>query len=284
VSAANLALYRNYVQPFVRTMTTPAMADLLQRLHPLRLQYELFANSNPFMASVEAMAKWVRAHRAPAKDKNSFAAIENTMSGHIISALDAWRDARDAFAEQLFLAVYGSPMLQAAVGIDPTDAKPFRQAGKSLVTRQLIGARTAELKARMDVGGLREGAVRGLLYAGMPRGGVDERSLAAIRGLRPLQADLPRITLAEFKAMAREQYLMLLIDPEAALAALPALLPADAAARATALAAIREVLGASGEIGKPIEDRLREVARLFDVEPAAAPRPAGRRIEKAKAS
>ena len=37
----NLALYRTFVQPFVRAMVTSPVADLLNKTHPSRLQYEM---------------------------------------------------------------------------------------------------------------------------------------------------------------------------------------------------------------------------------------------------
>src|ERR1043165_4513104 len=37
VSETNLALYRSYVQPFVKAMVNPQMADWLRQMHPLRL-------------------------------------------------------------------------------------------------------------------------------------------------------------------------------------------------------------------------------------------------------
>ena len=57
-----------------------------------------------------------------------------------------------------------------------------------------------------------------------------------------------RLTLPEFKMLVREQFFMLLLDQEAALAAIPKLLPEDVNQRRAAFAAMREVLSASGEI------------------------------------
>ena len=128
----------------------------------------------------------------------------------------------------MFLSVYGSPALQAAVGIDPTDARPLRKAQTSPLHRELLQSRIAELKSRIASGGLRECLVRSLLYVGMARGRADERGLAAIRGLRAgVEDDRPKPTLADFKALVREQYYMLLVDEEATLAAIPDLLPPD---------------------------------------------------------
>ena len=287
VSEINSALYRTFGRPLVRSMTTPAAADAMRRAHPLRMQYELFANNNPWMAPLEAIAEAVGTHRSPSLSENPLVSLQKTMSDQIVASLDAWAKLRDTWTETLFLGIYGSPLLQAAIGIDPAHADTSRKAAKSVVTRKLIDARIAEIRARMATGGLRECAMRGLIYAGAG-GGVDERALAAIRRLRPLQADLKPMTLADFKAMVREQYFMVQVDAEAALAAIPALLPQDPEACRNAVAAIREVLGATGEIGPETEARLRDVARLFGLDAPAggrtSPRVVGGRADKAKAS
>jgi len=49
---------------------------------------------------------------------------------------------------------------------------------------------------------------------------VDERSLEALRRVRRNDSGT-RLTLAQFKAMVREQFFMLLLDRDAALAAIP---------------------------------------------------------------
>src|SRR5215469_3681142 len=59
VSESNLSLYRTFMQPWVRAMVTPAGAEALRRLHPLRVQYELFADGNPFAAMVAKGAELV---------------------------------------------------------------------------------------------------------------------------------------------------------------------------------------------------------------------------------
>ena len=37
----------------------------------------------------------------------------------------------ESLAERTFLTIYGSPPLQAAVGIDPAGTRPLRKAGKA---------------------------------------------------------------------------------------------------------------------------------------------------------
>src|SRR5207248_8277549 len=160
-------------------------------------------------------------------------------------------------------------------------------AGKSPLHRQLLETRIDELKSRITVGGLRECAVRGLLYAGMARGNPDERAFAALRRIRLSQeTGMSRLSVSEFKAMVGEQYFMLLLDTEASLAAIPDLLPRDLDARRKAMGAIRTVLGARGEITGEVETRLHHIAKLFDVDANPLPSHAGsvRRNEQIKAS
>ena len=184
VSEINLALYRAFAQPMVRAMTSAPIADAMRQLHPLRLQYELFSDANPLMAPVKAMAERAREDRQPASADNPFLALQETISKQIVASLDAWRDTTESLSESMFLSIYGSPALQAAVGIDPTDERPLRKAETSPLHRELLQSRIAELRSRIATGGLRECLVRGLLYVGMERGHADERGLAAIRGLR----------------------------------------------------------------------------------------------------
>jgi hypothetical protein len=83
-----------------------------------------------------------------------------------------------------------------------------------------------------------------------------------VRRLRDRYGDLP---LSEFKTLVREQFAMLLIDQQAALAALPSLLSSDAGKRGEAFDVIKQVMAASGEISAEDEKRLREIGRLFGI-------------------
>ena len=132
--------------------------------------------------------------------------------------------------------------------------------------RELQEERIAELKSKIGKGGSVECTIRGLIYAGAPRGAVDERAVEALRRMR--RAEGARLTLAQFKATAREQFFLLLMEPEATLAAIPQLLPADVAERRRGLAAIRNVLSASGEISGETAERLKKVASLFGLNEA----------------
>ena len=269
VSEINLAAYQKYLQPWIKGVVKPQMAEMMRNLHPLRLQYEAFSSQNPFMATVKSVAERVSEERKPVSTDNPFVAFQEQISKQIVNALDSWRDTQEALSEATFLAVYGSPALQTAVGIDPQSA-PSRRQEMSAAHRRMLDKRIAELKSRIGEGGLREAAIRGLLYVGSARGMVDERSLEALRNVRRSDSGA-RLTLAEFKMLVREQFYMLLLDQEAALAAIPKLLPDDAKARQAAFAAIREVLSASAAISGEVAKRLKRVAGLFGVDAGELP-------------
>ena len=273
MSEINLALYRTFAQPFVRAIATAPMAEWMHRLHPMRLQYELMSDANPFAAMLAPLAGWMREHRKPASADNPFLAVQENLSRQIVSALDAFRDLRDGMSEAMFLAFYGSPAVQAWFGIDPSSTEPLRKAAKSALHNELVQRRIAELRARIPAGGLREAVLRALIYVGMPRAAVDERGFEAVRRIRRAHEHMPALPLAEFKALVREQFLMLLIDPEATIAALPALLPDDMEVRRKAIAVIRQVLAARGGLSGEAEARMQRIARIFapDGETGAAP-------------
>src|SRR6266403_6208618 len=119
VSEINLAAYQKFLQPWIKGMVRPQVAEMLRNLHPLRLQYEAFSSQNPFMAMVKSLAGQVSEDRKQVSTDNPFLAFQEQVSKQIVNALDSWRDSQEALSEATFLAVYGSPALQSAVGIDP---------------------------------------------------------------------------------------------------------------------------------------------------------------------
>jgi hypothetical protein len=267
VSETNLALYRTFAQPMVRALVNSPMAEWMQQLHPLRLQYELFSNANPMMAPVAALAEQARKTRKPVSAGNPFVALQENVSRQIVATLDAWREASETLAERTFLAVYGLPAVQAAVGVNPAAVSPLRRAAKSPLHGELLQSKIADLKSRIPLGGVREAVIRALIYAGMGRASVDERGFETVRRLRGAHGDMP---LSIFKALVREQFNMLLLDQNAALAAIPSMLPPDAQTRAAAFELVKQALGARGEFSAEDRRRMNEVAQLFGVDAGSA--------------
>jgi len=274
VSEINLGLYRRFVSPAVRAVANQESAELLRHMHPNRMRFELFSDKNPFMQPIAAWADRVRSDRHPASADNPFTALEHEASKWIVQTLDTWTTVRDALQETVFLGVYGSPMLQALVGLGVetpmNDRRIARDLGRETASARLSG----DLVERIDQGGLVEAGVRAMLYVRMAEGRIDERAFAALRQLAA-EHKVPRVGLARFKAILREQYLMLLTHQELALRSLPKLLPADRAQRMAMLDVVHRVVTARGALPEDSRRRLDEIETLFDV--GEEGRPARRR-------
>src|SRR5262249_49774459 len=131
--------------------------------------------------------------------------------------------------------------------------------------RAFVQDRIAHLKLRIKEGGLQGCAIRGLIYAGSARGGVDERGANALRRMR-LSEGKPSLTLAEFKGAAPEQCYRRLLATQAALGVMPSLLPGGRSQGRKAFDAIREILAGSEELKGQAGERLLRVQRLFGLE------------------
>ncbi len=260
VSEINLGLYRTLFQPFVQAFANTQTAEWLHKLNPSELPFELFSDRNPLMRQIAQLAEQVREQRQPTSPDNPLLHVQAMISDGIIAALDGYRDLRDRGMEQIFLGIYSSPVLQALVGLRASDEPPRRRPGVEPERIAFIQQRIAELKARIAEGGLREAAIRSLVYIGMAGSGVDERAFEALRQMRAAHGGL---TLEEFKQMLREQFFALLLDRDEALAAIPKMLPADVATRAEVLGKIRQVVSAAGEVSAERAERLTRIETLF---------------------
>src|SRR5437868_5216418 len=269
VSEINQGLYRTLLGPAVRALVTDQSAGLLRRMHPNRVRFEMFGDDNPFMRPVAGLADAVRADRRPVRADNPFLAVERMVSGMIADGLEAWGKARDTIHEEIFLNTYASPWLQALVGLRADGATPQRRIERDLAREAIARQTAAYLEQRIDQGGLLEAAVRALIYVRLPEGKVDERGFAA---LKQIGAELPpakRIGFAKFKEVVKEQYLILLLDTERAIAALPKLLSDDRRQCEEALALVRRVLASRGALPEEGSRRLERIETMFAGPPPA---------------
>jgi pimeloyl-ACP methyl ester carboxylesterase len=270
LSEINLGLYRTLLQPFVRASGSEQMAQWLHTLHPSELPFELFSDRNPLMRHIAQFAEQVRQQRRPASPENPLLQLQATVSERVIAALDGWRDLRDRSLEQMFLAIYGAPVLQALAGIRASDESPRRQPGIEPERLAFIRERISEIQAQIAEGGLREAVIRSGVYIGMGGPDVDERAFNQLREMRAEHGDL---TLEEFKTILREQFFALILDPERAVAAIPNML-SDAKARKDALAMIRAVVSAAGELTGERARRLARIETILGAPAATAEREA----------
>ena len=263
VSEITKGAYSTLMQPAVRSMVTETSAELMRSSHPNRLRFGMFADENPFMRPVADWAETVRGNRRPASPDNPFLAFERMASDMITSGLEMWGQARDAATEAFFFNTYGSPIVQAMVGLRADDTSVSRHIGRDVAREAAAKQAAVYLEQQIDHGGLIEAAVRALIYVRLPEGKVDERGFAA---LKQISAELPaakRIGLVRFKEIVKEQYLILLLDAERAIASLPKLLPANRRQCEEALALVRRVLAARGALPEEGRQRLERIEAMF---------------------
>ena len=118
--------------------------------------------------------------------------------------------------------------------------------------------------------------MRALIYIRLPEGNIDERGFSVLKLIRASRPASKRRTLAQFKEIVREQYLIVCHDAERAINALPTLLGSDVTARKAMLDALHRALAARDTLSGEGKRRLAQVEALFDVrrEPSSKSEPA----------
>ena len=269
VSEVTQGLYQTLASPTVRALATAPVAEAIRKTHPNRMLFSLFSDENPMMWPVKAMADTISAARQPAEAHNLWLAMEKSMSSWIVSSLDCYATARDILTETLFLNLYGSPLVQAMVGLGP-QVPPTRHHIERDLAREATAARTrSELERKFETGGIPQALLRAMIYVRLPERSVDERGFAMLKAIHASQPTANRLTLRQVKETLRDQFLLVLLDPQRAIKAIPRLLPRKAEERRPVLEALRLIVTATGEMPEDCRQRLSEVEALFDLPPDA---------------
>ena len=122
---------------------------------------------------------------------------------------------------------------------------------------------SAELGTQFEVGGMAEAAIRSLVYVRTADGQIDERGFAMLKTVRALRRPDERMCLADVKELFRAQFLLVRLDEERALAALPRLLPDDMQERRATLEVLRNVLSAKGALSGEEARRFARIEAYF---------------------
>jgi pimeloyl-ACP methyl ester carboxylesterase len=261
VSEINRGVYETLVAPAVRMAVTEPTAEAARAVHPNRMRFAMFSDRNPCMQMVKAMADPIRATRQPVSADNPFLALEHATSTWITGCLQSFGEWRDAMTETLFLTTYGAPWLQALVGL--AGQEPPHRIERDLLREANTARLRTELEHRYEAGGPEEAALRALIYIRLPEGSIDERGFSVLKLIRASRPTSQRHSLAQFKQMVREQYLLVCMDEERAIQALPTLLGADTARRKAMLDVLHQVLAAREPLSAESKRRLSRVETLF---------------------
>ncbi len=278
VSEINNAWYSTFVRPWVKACATPQSAEMVLAMQPLRIKYAAFSDKNPLMHMASPLAEQARVARKSPDTDNPYVAMQEQFSKMMTSGLESFGNLRDQMQEAMFHAIYGSPWLQACLGLPHGNKRTRAKPGTSPQQTAALKAKIEELRASMDKGGPLEAAVRALVYIAMGQRSIDARSFGV---LRRLQNEYPDITLARYKDVVRQQWAMLTIDQEAALQALPRLLPASVDLRRKLFEEIKAIRTAAGELEGEAKRRLDEMEALFDIESGQSASNERRRAEAA---
>src|SRR5689334_2191749 len=109
-------------------------------------RFALFSDQNPMMQPIKQLADSVRDSRRPVGPDNPLLAVEHAVSTGVAAWLKAWGDWRDTMTEVFFLSTYGSPLLQAMVGLGPQNPPARRHIERDLVRE----AAEARLRSELD--------------------------------------------------------------------------------------------------------------------------------------
>jgi len=254
-------LYESLCGPLVRALSSEATAKLLRWLHPLRARQYLLSALNPALAALPLIAEQVRQHRHPASEDNAFLGLEQTVSKQIVSALNACRDLRDGWVEQMVKIAYGPLGLGAFFPPEP----PLEAQAEETAQEQWK-AKLAALRGKIEQGGFPEAVARMLIAVIKKRGAIDRRSFLIAHEISEQRGDLPAISEADLHSLIAEQALLMQFDPEAALKALPRLLPSEAE-RERAVAIVARVMMLEPDLSDPDSPAAKAVQKYLDLKP-----------------
>ena len=121
VSEINEAFYATYISPWVRLMTTPASAEMLKWMHPMRTSRLMFSERfNPWMGLIRSTAERVAETRVPLDAGDPMMRRERAAIAVVADAIERARIARDATCERTFRTLYGGGM----TGIETNEKTP----------------------------------------------------------------------------------------------------------------------------------------------------------------
>jgi pimeloyl-ACP methyl ester carboxylesterase len=180
--------YELTLQPLIRSMVTPAVADAQRRLHPMRQQQNFFSYRNPLFANIGDLAEEVRAHRTPTAKDNPMVALEELCADHVERSWNLFRDSRDAAIELTFHALYATPWMKL-LG-ETRHARPQSHDISAFPHVQ-------DAIKRAKHGGYAEGIVRMMILLARTRGSVRrdrlERSDRLLHSRPPFNSMTPEL-------------------------------------------------------------------------------------------
>ncbi len=216
VSEYNVMGYDFFIGPTVRTLSNEYTAEILRKLHPMRLNQYLLSDLNPFLAPLKWLAPWVRENRVKITENNPFLLQQSRFADLISTLGDSFINHRDSLAEILFYSIYEYIHLLA-----PFD--PQRDMIVHVADRY-DEKMTQFITEESTTGGAPEAMMRILLLLVKSQGAMAATDYPQLGKALKNNPVLSHLSSEQLKHLARTQTVIIEHDPELALTALPNLL------------------------------------------------------------
>ena len=229
------------------------------------------------MVGVKLMAEWTRTNRQPLADEHPLRALERDAAVRIAGKLDGYRDTRDAMAERTFKALYASPWLAAAVGLNAEPVAPGPSKHDQAPRDEFKRLKIESIEPAFENGSALDGWVRIMIHLQWDEKRIDERPFHFVRRMLAENSHPEKMTLAQLKQVLKQQAFLMLLDADRAVRALPGLLR-NKEQRREAIAAARKVLGTRGPLSDAQKARFAELEELLAITDKPARRRASARF------
>jgi len=273
-SEINEGVYDTFMRPFVRPWGNDLVAAWLRLMHPQRFWRLALSDLNPAMWPVRVAADLVRADRRPVSKDNPLLSIERAVSDQIVGGLNAYRDMRDGWMEQLFYSIYESPAAKAVAGVAGPYADSAKPRARNPEFDALLRRDLEQVSSEAERGGTPEAILRVLAACTQVGGGVDVRTARLAEVARRQHDELKKLTHQQIKEIVRKQALLVRFNRERAMESLPKLLP-TAKERDDVIAFVRDLVAKMDEVRPDVARGLERIRDALNEAPEMPPPPAG---------
>ncbi len=223
ISEFNQQAYELFARPLVQAMSNDLAARISRDLHPLRVQHWGISDLNPLLMWLGPTAEFVKTQRQALPPDSPSRKNEKFMSECVSSALDFYREIRDALSEAMFFETYGGLM-----GICVPEEQPVEKGPDAIANPRDLPFVKEALES-VGEGGYPEAVAR--VFALLARSGkpLPLTQLHLKRELAEKFADLlPKNSPEEQRRIRGEQEIIIRYEPNRALETLPQLLRSSA--------------------------------------------------------
>ncbi len=263
VSELNATFYKTWVRPWVKMMATRPLADAMTKMHPLRMQRQMFSDAFPFASIIREQAAKARANRVTVSDEHPLRKMEKKLDAQITESLNKYRDDRDASAVKLARTLYGAKGLGAYFKPDAPDS----EVAQARALKEIEVARQAVL-GHLTEGGFAEAVCRIVLAGMVSIGSFERRSFRLAKLLARLPADTigQAASHTDWQTLLKSQARITAVAPVEALNALEQLLP-SAVSRERALAVSAAVMMIEPTLANPRSEIIEFLIGTLGVDP-----------------